>query len=103
MSAKHTPGPWFPHEPINAKRRDFGVVAVRPYDPSRGAVRRIAWVGNAKNHNTGLQDELRANAYLIAAAPDLLAALKDVVRIADRNTVEFEAARAAISKAESTS
>jgi len=33
-------------------------------------------------------------------APELLAALKAVVRVADRNTVEFDAARAAIAKAE---
>jgi hypothetical protein len=41
-----------------------------------------------------------ANAQLIAAAPDLLDALKGVVRVADRATVEFDAARAAIIKAE---
>jgi len=44
--------------------------------------------------------ELRANARLIAAAPELLEALKGVVRVADRATDEFDAARAAISKAE---
>lgn len=36
---------------------------------------------------------------LIAAAPDLLAALQGVLRVADRKTVEFDAARAAIAKA----
>lgn len=35
-----------------------------------------------------------------AAAPELLEALKGVVRIADRKTVEFDAAHAAIAKAE---
>lgn len=40
-----------------------------------------------------------ANALLIAAAPDLLEALRGVLRVADRNTVEFDAARAAIAKA----
>lgn len=38
-------------------------------------------------------------ARLIAAAPDLLAALEKVVAVADRNTDEFNAARAAITKA----
>lgn len=33
------------------------------------------------------------------AAPDLLEALKGVVRVADRATIEFDAARAAIAKA----
>lgn len=36
---------------------------------------------------------------LIAAAPELLEALQAVVRVADRATVEFDAARAAIAKA----
>jgi hypothetical protein len=45
----------------------------------------------------------RARRDLIAAAPDLLEALKGVLRVADRATVEFDAARAAIAKAESQS
>ena len=40
---------------------------------------------------------------LIAAAPDLLAALKGVVAVADRRTNEFDAARDAIAKAEGRS
>lgn len=40
-----------------------------------------------------------ANARLISAAPDLLEALRGVLRVADRKTDEFDAARAAISKA----
>lgn len=40
-----------------------------------------------------------ADAHLIAAAPDLLAALQGVMRVADRKTDEFDAARAAIQKA----
>lgn len=46
------------------------------------------------------RDRQRANAMLLVAAWDLLAALKAVVAIADRSTVEFDAARAAIAKAE---
>lgn len=38
-------------------------------------------------------------ARLIAAAPELLAALEGVLRVADRQTDEFHAARAAIAKA----
>jgi len=41
-----------------------------------------------------------ADAILYAAAPDLLEALKKVVSVADRKTVEFDLAHAAISKAE---
>jgi hypothetical protein len=40
-----------------------------------------------------------ADAQLIAAAPDLLEALQAVVRVADRATVEFDLARAAIARA----
>lgn len=49
----------------------------------------------------GMMDEAeqQANARLIAAAPDLLEALQAVVKVADRATVEFDAARAAIAKA----
>lgn len=70
-----TPGPWFAHGPINANRRDHGVVAGRPYDPSVGAQRRIAWVGNASQiaRSEGIESELEANARQIAAAPQLYA------------------------------
>jgi hypothetical protein len=43
---------------------------------------------------------MRSNARLMAAAPDLLVALKEVVRVADRKTNEFDLAREAIAKAE---
>lgn len=39
------------------------------------------------------------DARLIAAAPDLLAALQGVLRVSDRKTDEFDAARAAVAKA----
>jgi hypothetical protein len=41
----------------------------------------------------------KADAQLMIAAPDLLETLQGVVRVADRKTVEFDAARAAIKKA----
>ena len=41
----------------------------------------------------------REDALLIAAAPDLLEALQAVVRVVDRQTDEFDMARAAIRKA----
>lgn len=49
------------------------------------------------------KEEIRAavdaTAGLVAAAPELLEALRGVLRVADRATVEFVAARAAIIKA----
>ena len=47
----------------------------------------------------GPKDEKVWTAALWAAAPDLLEALKGVVAVADRKTVEFDRARAAIAKA----
>jgi hypothetical protein len=44
-------------------------------------------------------EETKANGRLAMAAPDLLEALQAVVRVADRQTDEFDMARAAISKA----
>lgn len=47
-----------------------------------------------------LQAQMEAQQYMERAAPDLLAALKRVVAVADRKTDEFDAAHAAIAKAE---
>lgn len=56
------------------------------------------YAGFAPGRNC-LKGEAEANAQLAMAAPDLLAALQAVVRVADRQTDEFDMARAAISKA----
>ena len=45
------------------------------------------------------RDEMEANAKLIAAAPDLLEALIEVVRISDRKHDAWDKAKAAILKA----
>lgn len=51
-------------------------------------------------HSNGLDDARDiATARLIAAAPDLAEALEAVIRVADRSTVEFDMARAALLKA----
>jgi len=84
--SKHTPGPWM------AASRPSSIVGwpvVAPGDGGRSVC----------NITTG-HDQSEANAHLISAAPDLLAALKAVIAIADRATVEFDRARAAIAKAE---
>lgn len=75
MSEQHTPGPWEVEESccylVFAK--DGGLVATM---------------------------ESMYDGPLIAAAPRILAALKSVVRIADRDSAEFNEARAAIAEAE---
>lgn len=96
--AQHTPGPWefgsgdnyyvradaypknFPHRFESDDLGDY-----------------LAYVGN-RTHDFG-----KANARLIAAAPELLEALRAVISVADRKTVEFDLARAALAKAEGRS
>lgn len=85
MTANHEPGPWVIQRPGPRQRRMF----VRP---KFGVGVAIAQLCQRTNRD--------ANAALICAAPDLLEALKGVVRVADRATDEFDAARAAIAKAE---
>jgi hypothetical protein len=83
MSA--TPGPWF---------NDDGIIyseAVRAEE---------AWIADLRDAMS--PDERRANARLITAAPDLLAALQDCAEFLesiDRGEKIAKAARAAIAKA----
>lgn len=76
---KGTPGPWF-----------------------LGGVENEKQSVNASVYFIALVDEgacRNANARLIAAAPELLSAVQAVIRVADRDTDEFIAARAAVAKA----
>lgn len=52
-----------------------------------------------EHHKKWCANAIHPDMRLMAAAPDLLEALRGVVRVADRNTDEFNAARAAILKA----
>jgi len=49
--------------------------------------------------NTVTKEEAIRNAHLFSAVPDLLLALQGLLRVADRDTDEFNAAREAIAKA----
>lgn len=91
MSAQHTPGPWW----LQADGAGWYVECT----PERG--HSVAYVrAEAGEDDPDTPDaEKEANARLIAAAPELLEALRGVLRVADRATVEFDAARAAIAKA----
>jgi hypothetical protein len=86
--SKHTPGPWI----YKGFVTDSDFSGWRVYLPTR--YRRVITVEGTS------AGEADANARLVAAAPELLAALKGVLRVADRKTDEFDAARAAIAKAE---
>jgi hypothetical protein len=87
--AEFTPGPWRVVKVFGkCKRRIL---------TEKGSV--LADIHNRREFQERGGAEMKANAALIAAAPDLLAALIKVVSVADRQTVEFDAARAAIAKA----
>ena len=92
QKAAHTPAPW--QIEWNAAQSGDGHYITDSNDMAE--LSRIA----AVLFHDDADGETRANARLIAAAPDLLAALIGVVKVADRATVEFDAARAAIAKAE---
>jgi hypothetical protein len=86
----HTPGPWVIEGDVAALPDDIGVGIVnRKHDGDDWDVAMV--------HSSA------ANARLIAAAPDLLAALKallDKADLNDWNQEAYEAAEAAIAKAE---
>ena len=90
MEAKHTPGPW----EISRDAVPAGHVQVTVYAETGGRGTRVATVFDRE-----------ANAALIAAAPDLLAAVEGLCQMSDENTFpgesdnRWKAARAAISKA----
>lgn len=93
---KHTPGPWHvvPYGDGNQK-----VVC-----SDEAGNWRIAFMATSSGSREELA-EIKANARLIAAAPELLEALKDLVTSVEALRVvgldkEIELARAALSKAE---
>lgn len=107
MSAKHTPGPWI----ISGVSINDGSISVS-YAEYRIV---IAQVTNAASfgdfvsaaikgrHDFGAPDTAAtqwANARLIAAAPDMLAALKVALTWSDADWVGHETVTAAIAKAE---
>lgn len=125
MDAKHTPGPWWFREyAMSAEDRAFlkertgkeamrmltnaGGVVIMSGDPE-GDCERVCEVDIQTRHKRGKGSETPcpvrdANAHLIAAAPDMLAALKGLV--ADQHGhapgcgCPWCAARAAIARAE---
>jgi len=92
--SKHTPGPWMLDINKRGGEWDYLIRTVKPHNPAGGVGMHVATVNVTFKH---LPED---NARLIAAAPEMLEALKAVVAVADRKTVEFDAARAAIAKAE---
>ncbi len=112
MESKHTPGPW--GDAISDDGYSVDHDSGLRVDPG------LCWkpVGPRDNHavalvvvpsSFGMDDELDANARLIAAAPELLEALKRLLAFVEEHTeagevipphtMEHDRARAAIAKA----
>ena len=91
--SKHTPGPWITEQ---SSRTDIYII-------SQSVEARNKWVATACNHEFHpTEEENRRNQYnarLIAAAPDLLEALKDAVEIIEGTGLDASVQRAAIAKA----
>lgn len=97
---QHTLGPWHAGKPMFGYYQIYSdhTVNGQPCKSGRQAICTAPYEG--KKGAVAYHAMFAANARLIAAAPELLAALKGVLRVADRQTDEFDAARAAITKAE---
>jgi hypothetical protein len=103
-SERHTPGPWHIGESIDEYQTGSESWNVPVWANHADPGDRIAAEALAKD-----REQARANARLIAAAPELLEACKGLVRIADavrytaglgkNQMARVDAARAAIAKA----
>ena len=80
---KHTPGPWYPVEFAG-----FHVIKTEPYYDAGDDLLDVEESPNAE-----------ANAKLIAAAPELLECLKEIIAISDRDHSAWEYAKSIIKKA----
>lgn len=106
----HTPGPW-KNDGVDVFRSDEGPVWVIEDEAETNIC--LAFVFASGVNLQVSEDEAAANANLIAAAPDLLVALKDMVKATDNwnasvqdiigrqphTGIDLENARAAIAKA----
>ena len=89
MTTKHTPGPWITDSKERTDTARYIMAAARPFPHT---IARIDLVNRA-------EDE--ANAALIAAAPEMYEALRDLLAVKPNSDApEWVAARAAIAKAE---
>lgn len=97
MSTKHTPGPWF----ITGSMTRYVEAKI-----DGGLIQEVAAIGPT-NADGGYGEQQQANAQLIVAAPDLLAALEELADLVDDivwgnykpDSFTTQPARAAIAKA----
>lgn len=115
MIAAHTPGPWFIwqeqamrndgyeadelEDELTDGEQDHCILAGEPIDISRGYVKGCKQITSIESYDYDSPRECLANARLIAAAPDLLEALRLAERHCPVNSEAEILARAAIAKA----
>ena len=87
MTTQHAPGPWVTDGSVNAENLDV--------INSEG---RIAMIDDSRSTGWNVPT-INANARLIAAAPELLEALKDAIEIIEGTGLDASIQRAAIAKA----
>lgn len=98
---KHTPGPWFAKRPFPDDEDDYGTGIWIEAADSDGFMSSLAQVRYGCTEAAEVGD-IKANALLISAAPDLLAALEMLLNETNAGTWEclpVDLARAAIAKA----
>ena len=96
MGIKHTQGPWVLGE--SSEGRHFRAVNAREHSE----LATVVWVMEDDDMEGAQSPKCEANARLIAAAPDLLEALEEVVQwleLGDHEGQMHSKARAAIAKA----
>jgi hypothetical protein len=100
----HTSGPWVVQIENTSGTRNYNIRTEAPHNPAGGLGKHVATC------NANLEAKGESNARLIAAAPDLLEALKALCDAMENGTIEvlrygtagdamFSAARAAIARA----
>ena len=112
MKAKHTPGPWRV-KPLSTPDKDHDPVGVYQVEPAFRQLSKLYWEldpePDSKNYDPDFHKKVhgvnKANARLISAAPDLLAALQAVADYWEGGDVPADidaAMRAALKKAKGT-
>jgi hypothetical protein len=81
MESKHTPGPWEVRENITPS--EYGTVEVYKEDGNK-------WIASALGTHVGprTKEEAKANAHLIAAAPDMFEVIKAIYEYYQKNNVK---------------
>lgn len=102
MELKHTPGPWFTEDDDWTKGGD----ALITCESREGmiSVAKVEGGGSESGYDSEFARQQSANAKLIAAAPELMEALQELVFLYEhdegcRELTEYKRAKAAIAKA----